>query len=232
LASRRNPTRRLVPVEELTSGEDLAAWLEHVSRTLAFRSHCAMHKAIASHTGLNYDTVHKALTPATHARRLRPELVRCLQGWLEAADAGKGLDIPDEFRGVPVGDLQEAMPALRCLFGTKQAVYARISRETGINPVTVRRYFQESGPVRTAPLTVANCVHRLRQLRRDDLPKATPAPARRQPPPNPTLAELATEAFRDWRRSGGNPETESHYRALRRELIAELHARRHMVAGA
>jgi len=228
----REPSRSLVPVEDVTGGEKLSDWLETVRCRLRLRSHCAMHRAISAQTGLKYDTVHKALTPSTGAKRLRGEIVECLQSWLREAASGEALDIPDELRGEPAENLHGSMPALLKLMGTKQAVYERVGRETGIRPGTIRRYFQQCGPVKTAPLVVVRCVRELQALAEEGAPAAHASPPRGRRGQTNALARLATEALREWRRSGGCPEMESRYRALRRDLIADCHARLQVAAGA
>jgi hypothetical protein len=84
----------LVPIETLTDGQDPTAWLESCREALGFRSKNAVHKALAQATGVNYETVHKALTNPCIGQRIRIELRDCLLQWLDKTKRGEALPVP------------------------------------------------------------------------------------------------------------------------------------------
>jgi len=147
----------LVPLDEMVGDADADEWLEGVRASLQFRSHSAMHKALAAATGLKYDCIHKALSGKKKAKRVRSELVHCIDMWLSSVEATGDAPIPDEYRGVSVRKMEALLPQLRLRFSTKEQMYAAIAEHTGMRSGSVRRYFQDSGQLKCAPLTVYRC---------------------------------------------------------------------------
>jgi hypothetical protein len=147
----------LIPIQDMVGDADPDEWLEGVRAALRFRSHSAMHKALAAATGLKYDCVHKALSGKKKAKRVRSELKHCLDIWIGSVKATGDAAIPDEYRGVPVQDMEALLPELRQRFATKEQMYAAIAGHTGMRSGSVRRYFQDSGQLKCAPLNVYRC---------------------------------------------------------------------------
>lgn len=219
-------TTSLIPLEEMTGTTGLAEWLEATRRRLQFRSHTAMHKAIAEATGLKYDSVHKALAGSAKPKRIRAEIKHCLETWLSDVKNGREPDIGQVHRGVPVEETQALLPELVHRFGTKEEVYRRISEKTGIKAGSVRRYFRSYGLLKRAPLTVYRCAKELAG-REDHLDSCTSYLAdERTRRAAFGLAKEARQALRRWQHADGNTELEREYRELRRALIVTIKEQR------
>jgi len=217
----------LIPLEELVGEEDADEWLERVRCRLQFRSHSAMHKALAEATSLKYDCVHKALSGKQKAKRVQAEIKNCLARWLRDVDEGREPDIADEHRGVPVEETQALMPALEKRFATKEEIYRILSRKTGVKTGSVRRYFQNNGQLKYAPLVVWRWAEKLTQ---SDAPVQVVASYLDDAKTRAAAFELARRAREmlvRWRKSGDDPDLEMAYRELRRALIVVIKERRH-----
>ena len=212
----------LIALREMVGDRDPDEWLEAVRRKLLFRSHSAMHKAIAEATVLKYDCVHKALSGRRKAKRIQAEIKHCLETWQQDVDQGRDPAISEEHRGVSVERMCGLLPALEKKFGTKERTYRRICARTGIKTGSVRRYFQSNGQLKYAPLNVYRCAQQLaleagvQEARRSYLADSR---ARRIAS---ELAREAGEALRRWRDGGDNPELEIAYKELRRALIVSI----------
>ena len=212
----------LIPLTDLVGDEDPELWLDRIRKKLLFRSRCAMHKAIAEAAGLKYDCVHKALSGRQKARRIHPDVKRCLDGWSESAERGEGLDdIDEKYRGVSVTKLQMLLSALERRFRTKEDLYRFLSDKTGITTASVRRYFQARGSLRYVPLKVYELAM---DVARDNGP-ADPVQSYLEDDQIRRAAEeiarKANEALRKWQ-YGQDDECEIEYKQLRRMLIATL----------
>jgi len=216
----------LIPLEDLVGDVDADRWLEEARERLLFRSHSAMHKAIAQVTSLKYDCVHKALSGEQKARRVQAEIKYCLDKWLEDADEGREPDIDDQYRGVPVEQTCALLSELESRFPTKEEMYRVLSKRTGVKAGSVRRYFQSQGQLKYAPLAVYRCAlglcngegeaHLMHDSYLDNERTRRVAVQ---------LAQKAKVALREWRESGETPELELEFRELRRELIAAIKER-------
>jgi hypothetical protein len=216
----------LVPLTAVVGDRDATEWLEETRRKLLFRSHSAMHQAIARATGLKYDCVHKALSGRRKAKRIQAQIKYFLDRWLEDVGSGREPDVSDEYRGVPVGQTQAMLPALEKRLGTRERVYRAISQRTGIRAGSVRRYFQGNGQLRYAPLSVLKCVEeiirgggcavRMRSYLADVHTRSVAF----------ELARRANEALARWRETGGDGEEEMTYRELRLVLIETMKEQR------
>ena len=209
----------LISFEELTGDRDPDEWLEEARQKLLFRSHSAMHKAIAQATSLKYDCIHKALSGKKKARRIQAEIKYCLNRWLRAIREDREPDIPDEHRGVPVEWTCTLMPELEEQFDTKEEIYRRISDETGVKKGSVRRYFQQNGQLKYAPLSVYRCA---RQMTDEQATPRSYLLDRQTCRVAWQLARKAKEARRRWRMGGDEPELELEFRETRRMLIAAM----------
>jgi hypothetical protein len=217
----------LIPMEEMVGEQDAGDWLEHVRQRLLFRSHSAMHKAIADATSLKYDCVHKALSGNKKAKRIQAEIKYCLDQWLQDAEAGGDPRIDDDHRGVPVEWTCALLPRLEEAFESKEEIYRVISEKTGIKAGSVRRYFQSNGQLKCAPLTVYRLAKKLAT--------GTGSPVRRRPTSRAsyltdqatqrtasTLAARVNDALRRWQEDGADPDLELEYRHLRLSLIVAI----------
>ena len=217
----------LVPVRQLLGDEDADEWLGRAQDKLMFKSQSAMHKAIAEATGLSYDCVHKALSGRKKAKRIHVEVKRCLEGWIAKADRGGDIGVSDEHRGAPVRETCALLPRLRELFRTKQAAYRFISARTGLRAGSIRRYFQDDGRLKFAPLLVYRVAKQLADGQIEVPRSEVPASARR---PRRTgaenVAKRAQDALSKWRLDRQNEELAMDFKDLRRQLIAELKQRR------
>ena len=217
----------LVPIHQLVGEMDAGEWLRSAQRKLMFRSQSAMHKAIAEATGLSYDCVHKALSGKRKAKRIRLGVKRGIERWIRNAERGQDIPVNDAYRGVPVLQMRAMIPTLRELFRTKEAAYRFISGRTGVRAGSIRRYFQNDGQLKFAPLSVYRVA---KQLVDGEIKVPRPEP----PPPAKRkrigaaerVARKAEKALGKWRRDRGNGELERSFKDLRRELIMRLKGRR------
>jgi hypothetical protein len=222
---------RLVPLTDLVGGADPDAWLEEARSRLRFRSHSAMHKAIAQATELKYDCVHKALSGAKKARRIQVEIKYCLERWLRSLAEGMEPSIDDQHRAVPVEDMCCLLPHLEARYGTKERVYQEIAARTGAKAGSVRRYFRPGGQLKCAPLAVYRCACRLATDARGDAALGSYLADDRTRRAAYGLARRLEVALRDWRSEDGAPEREVEFRQLRHELIATIKEGRHRTAA-
>ncbi len=224
---------RLIPLTDLVGSADPDAWLEEARSRLRFRSHSAMHKAIAEATDLKYDCVHKALSGARKARRIQVEVKYCLDRWLQTLEEGTEPPIDDQHRAVPVEDMCRLLPQLEARYGTKERVYQEIAARTGAKAGSVRRYFRPGGQLKCAPLAVYRCARGLAVGTSGDAAVVGSYLADdRTRRVAYGLARRLQVALRDWRSDEGAPEREVEFRQLRHELIATMKEGWHKTAVA
>jgi len=211
----------LIPLADLTGDVDPHDWLERTRRKLKFRSHCAMHRALAEATGLKYSAIHKALSGREKAKRIRASVKYYLERWLEKVKKGKDINVDDSHRAVPVEKLQKLMPRLNRKFRTKEELYQCIAKHTSAGLASVRRYFVANEDLKNAPLSVYRFARKLaRQLPEAEGPDSYLSDKSiRQAATE--IAQEANEALRYWR-SAHDSEAKSEYKELRYSLIATL----------
>jgi len=213
----------LISLRDMVGEEDPDLWLDRVREKLQFRSHSAMHKAIADATSLKYDCVHKALSGRKKAKRIQAEIKYCLEKWIGEVEEGQEPSIPQDHRGVSVDQMHSLLTALERRFATKEKIYRQISANTGIKTGSVRRYFQSKGQLKYAPLAVYRCAVGLANGEATEV-------ARRESYLSDNrirhaaheLARQVNEALGRWQCSTDNPELEIAYRELRRALIVTM----------
>lgn len=225
----------LIALEDLVGDRAPDDWLEQARIELKFRSHSAMHKAIADATSLKYDCVHKALSGRKKAKRIQAEIKHCLDGWLAAVREGRDLDISDHYRAVPVAETCALLPELERWFRTKEDIYRTIAEKTGTKSGSVRRYFQDCGQLKYAPLTVYHCA---KDLASGKLAAAPPVRRAERRAHTSYLADGGTrmaalrlaartrEALERWRSSGDDTDLEVAFRELRLALIITMKEQR------
>ncbi len=216
----------LIPIAQMVGDRDIDEWLEDVRRRLRFRSHTAMHKAIADVTSLKYDCVHKALSGRQKARHIQAEIKYCLERWLRDVEEGREPGIDGDYRGVPVESVQELLPRLEQRFDSKESMYRAISERTGVKAGSVRRYFHGGGQLKYAPLSVFRCAEELAAHQDVRRPERTYLADEQTRLVALELAQRANRVLRQWRRAGETLELEVAYKQVRRALIAAVKERR------
>ncbi len=196
-------------------------WLEATRAALLFRSHSAMHQAIAGATGLGYHTVHKCMSGSRKPRRIPAAIAECLKGWLNCVEKGNTPEIPDEFRAVPAEDMLGLLPALLERFDTKSALYEAVSERTGVQPTTVRRYFYACDRLHHAPLAVYRVAKNLAGAPHAGAANSSYLADKRT---RRAAHELSLKCRRVLmrRREVDDPVLEVRYRQLRRALITTI----------
>ena len=223
----------LILIEEMVGKEDPDQWLRRVQRFLKFRSQSAMHKAIAGAGRLSYDCIHKALAGKRKAKRIQVDIKRCLDEWVARAQCGQEIGVAEDQLGVPVEEVGTLMPSLRQRFRTKEAIYRAISERTGIRTGSIRRYFQNDGQLKFAPLPVYRVARQLSEspipAPVEEPPAARPRASRSASPcaadPAERMARMASRALTKWRENRADRDLEMKFKELRRRLIMELSAR-------
>jgi len=126
-----------------------------------------------------------------------------------------------------VGATCVLLPRLLELFRTKQAAYRFISARTGLRAGSIRRYFQDDGRLKFAPLTVYRVAKQLAdgqiQVPRSEAPSSARRPRRKGAE---NVAKKAQDALSKWRLDKENEELARDFKDLRHQLIAELKHRR------
>ena len=217
----------LVALSEMVGEQDPDQWLEAARVKLQFRSHSAMHKAIAEATSLKYDCVHKSLSGRKKAKRIQAEIKYCLERWLRERDGDQGPSISEDYRGVPVQKMHALMVRLECRYATKEDIYRLISERTSIKTGSVRRYFQSNGQLKYAPLAVFRCAESLAaEDRQATAPQQTYLADVRTMEIARELARKANDALVRWQGNGRAVENELAFKELRRALIVTMKERR------
>jgi hypothetical protein len=130
----------LIPVEQMTGGEDPKTWLDHMRDSLGFRSDCAMHKALAEQTGLNYESVHKALTGPHKAQRVQNKIAECFALWKQELAKGHRPALSQVYLGTSAEKVREVLAELARYYPSKEEVYNDVASMLGMKPSSVKRY--------------------------------------------------------------------------------------------
>ncbi len=220
-AMSRKPNTARIPWRALVGDQDPDEWLEATRAALLFRSHCAMHQAIAGATDLGYHTVHKCMSGSRRPRRIPAAIADCLKGWLNCLEEGTPLEVPDEFRAVPAEDMLGLLPALLEKFGSKSAIYEAVGERTGVQPTTVRRYFYDSDRLRAAPLAVYRVAKELADTPQGRTSENSYLTDDRTRQVAHELSERCRTMLMLWKEED-DPFLELEYRQLRRALITTI----------
>ena len=137
----------LVPIESMSDGADPATWLDRTLNALGFRSKNAMHKALADETGVNYETVHKALTNPRAGQRIRVEIRECLKNWLGRAQRGEALPVVQTApaRRRTGTSVRSVLNQLEKLYDTPEKMYQDAARALSADVDAMRRMHEEGG---------------------------------------------------------------------------------------
>lgn len=137
----------LIPIETMTGEQDPGLWLEKSRQMLGFRSKNAMHKALAQATGVNYETIHKALTNPHVGQRIRVEIRERMNEWLDKAKRGEMLPVqatqPSHEGAAPI--VRPILRQLAALYPCINAMYREAAHAMGVGASSVRRIY-EGGP--------------------------------------------------------------------------------------
>ncbi len=220
-----------IPWRVLVGDQDPGDWLEATRSALLFRSHSAMHRAIAGATGLGYHTVHKCLCGGRRPCRIPAAAADCLRGWLNCLEEGTSPGIPDEFLAVPTEQMVGLLPALLERFGLKSAVYEAVAERTGVLPTTVRRYFNDHNPLRAAPLAVYRAAKKLADAPQERGPEQSYLADERTRQVAQELSGRCRAMLMLWKEDD-DPFLEMEYRQLRRALITAIKEGREAVPEA
>ncbi len=227
----RKASRARVPWRVLVGDQDPGDWLEATRTALLFRSHSAMHQAIAGATGLGYHTVHKCMCGSRRPCHIPAAIADCLRGWLDCLERGASPKIPDEFRAVPAEDMLSLLPALQEQFDTKSALYEMVGERTGVLPTTVRRYFDDSSRLRAAPLAVYRVAKKLADTPRGRASEKSYLADEHTRQVARELSDRCRTMLKLWKEDG-DPFLEMEYRQLRRALITAIKEGREAVPEA
>jgi hypothetical protein len=130
----------LVPLVKLVGDQPPAEWLEVCREELHFRSKNSMHHALAEATGVNYETVHKALTNPRPEQRVQKSLVETLMAWRDAVRRGERLPVKPEYLGERgVREVGGLLRRLSRQSRTRAEAYHEGARALGVGPGTVRK---------------------------------------------------------------------------------------------
>jgi len=213
----------LVPLATFTGAEDPAAWLEHCRQTLGFPSKNALHKALAAATGVNYETVHKALTRPQADRRVRVEIRDTLLDWLERVRNGQPLPVEPAAprRTRPRADLRKLLRRLEACYDDPENLYADAARAVGLSPEAIRKVHREGGAAQIAPEHLAALRELLKNRRRARRPRSY----LRNPRIRRTALRLARrieEARQAWMAHPHDDALRRAFRRLRLQMIITL----------
>lgn len=212
----------LIPIEEMTGGEDPGTWLERMRLRLGFRSHCAMHKALAAQTGLNYESVHKALTGPRKAQRIQKKIADCFAQWQKQLDRGERPSLPSSFFGTEAEKARDILKELSRYYVSKEEMYKEVATVLGMKPSSVKRYHAENLRVKFIPTEnyeklkkhLEHCAQtRVKRSYLNDVNRRTLAY---------TLYGLLADVDRRRHSEPDNPALQAEYKALRLRLIAAV----------
>lgn len=140
----------LIPIEEMVGETPPEEWLEACRRKLQFRSHNAMHKALAEVTGLKYEAVHKSLTRPRAGQRIQAKIREMLAQWMETIGQGGGppeqaLRSPARSRpsrhpqGASATQVRKALMQLLSTYPNRTALCREAATALGVSPNEVKR---------------------------------------------------------------------------------------------
>ncbi|HRU04986.1 MAG TPA: hypothetical protein P5137_04325 [Candidatus Brocadiia bacterium] len=146
----------LTPIEKMTGDADPQEWLEARRRQLGFRSHNAMHKAVAQASGLNYEAVHKALTRPRNGQRIQDRIREVFEKWTAEAGAGRLPSPPAASSRVvaaPAAEVRQTLEDLARFFDTRAALCLAAAAALGAPSSVVQQFL--ASPDSPASFTAA-----------------------------------------------------------------------------
>ncbi|HOX36709.1 MAG TPA: hypothetical protein PL033_01865 [Candidatus Brocadiia bacterium] len=219
----------LVPIESLTGSVQPGEWLERKRAALMFRSDSAMHKALAEASGLNYDSVHKALSGPRKAQRIQVKICECFDKWQKQRAEGQPLSVDPKYRGVPVEEFRQILERLRTKFQSDEIMYKELGARLGVNPQQAKRFHEGKVSTKHLPIEYYGRVMALMQDRPDEQRSPSYLKDMRV---RDLAGQLAQEANRSLeaaqlKQNGARAAMVGQYRNLRLRLITVLKEQRH-----
>lgn len=215
----------LVPIETMSVGKDPTEWLDRTLETLGFRSKNSLHKAVAEETGVNYETVHKALTNPDKGQRIRIEIRDCLHDWLKRVAAGETLPAAAESTTAPRrnkrkrgSSIKKVLNKLEDAFGGAEKMYAEAARALSTDVDTVRRLHEDGAGASVSPENIT-ALKRLLKTRKEDRHNTSYLRDRQSRRHAEKMAERVTAAREAWMDDPDNTQLYERFRRLRLQLI-------------
>jgi len=217
----------LVPIETMCGETPAGAWLEERRAELGFLSNNAMHKAIAESTGLNYESVHKALTQPRKGQRIQCRIRDLIAEWRTLVAQGQPIPANAEYLGVPGAEVRRVLIALARLYPSASAMRRDAADVLGTKPAAVRRLVAEDdNGRRRVPLRGFQALAELLEKRKKRSRQVSYLGDRETRRLAAKLAAQANEALRVWERRGRDPAFHRAYRRARLQVIVAIKERR------
>ena len=212
----------LIPFEEMTGGEPAAVWLEKMRVAMGFRSDCAMHKALAEQTELNYESVHKALTGPHKAQRVQKKIADCFARWQQELAQGRRPVVQEVYFGTEAEKVREVLAELSRYYLSKEEMYNEVAELLGMKPSSVKRYHAARLQVKFVP--TANYEKLMRHLetcRKTRVKRSYLKDEQRRTLAYGLFGQLSS-VERRWRSEPQNDDLQAEYKSLRLRLIAAV----------
>ena len=224
----------LILIEEMVGETDPDQWLEDCRRTLAFRSHNAMHKAVAESADIKYEAVHKALTRPKKGRRIQARIRDVLSGWLDTFAKGGGRPAQATSPGARrrsahavAGAAQTRTVLMRLLnsYPNRAALCKEAAVALGVQPAEVRRFLANPDDRRAFSVLGLSILRRMLAERRKRALRISYLAGKGT---NTLAHRLADSANAMWLEAEANPENQAlrqAFRATRLQLIMAMKQR-------
>jgi hypothetical protein len=217
----------LVQIEDMVGKTPPEEWLENCRRRLGFRSHNALHKALAEATSLNYEAIHKALTKPRPGQRIQGRIQEVLAQWAQSLDKGETPAVDARYLGAPAQVVRDLVTQLSRVIPKGNRLYREAARALGVKSAAVRLTHNDPADQRTYPM---EGVRRLQELVKTGRPPASPPVSYLAKAGTRVLASrlicCANEALRRWREDRENYALKRAYLGLRLQLIVAMKQRR------
>jgi len=216
----------LVAIEEMVGETPPDQWLEECRRKLGFRSHNAMHKALAESTPLNYEAIHKALTHPRPGQRIQRQICDTLREWQAAVEAGQTPPVDLRYLGAPASKVRELLVGLCRSHPKRQQLLRQAAAAMGVKSAHLRRTLSDPDDARTYP---AEALAKLQHLVEEGCQPARPMSYLAGEGTRRLASQLSyrsNEALSRWRRDRENYALKRTYKSLRLQLIMAMKQRR------
>ena len=134
----------------MTEDQDAVEWLEGCRQQLAFRSHNAMHKAVAQETELNYEAVHKALTRPKAGQRIQLRISEVLHDWLaKAANGERPAPVAATISAAPTGEVRKTLDQICATYPNRKLFYHEVAPALGVSASALKDFCCHAGEKRS-----------------------------------------------------------------------------------
>jgi len=189
---------------------------------MGFRSDCAMHKALAEQTGLNYESVHKALTGPHKAQRVQKKIADCFAKWQQELASGRRPAIQEAYFGTEAQKVREVLAEMTRYYLSKEELYNEVAALLGMKPSSVKRYHASKLQVKYVPTAnYEKLVRHLETCRKTRTKRSYLHDESRRSLAYGLYGQLS-DVERRWRSEPENDELEAAYKSLRLRLIAAV----------